>query len=107
MHRNAKMTPAGRKLLVQRVLAQGWTVHAAAHAAGVSRRTDSKWLTRYRTSSVAALEDRSSALQRQARRTPAATTAAIVALCDERLTAWTIAQRLQMPRSTVAGVLAR
>ena len=90
MHRNAKMTPAARKLLVQRVLAQGWT----AHAAGVSRRTSSKWLTRYRTSGVAALEDRSSALQRQARRTPAATTAAIVALRDERLTAWTIVQQL-------------
>ena len=33
--------------------------------------------------------------------------AAIVALRDERLTAWAIACRLQAPRSTVAAVLAR
>lgn len=44
---------------------------------------------------------------RQPRRTPPALVDAIVAARHERLTAWAIAVRLQVPRSTVAAILAR
>ena len=43
----------------------------------------------------------------QPQRTSPSTTAAIIALRYQRLSAWAIAQRLQVPRSTVALVLAR
>jgi len=96
-----------RRLLVERVQAQQWTVEAAAHAAGVSRRTGYKWLGRYRREGLPGLEDRSSCPHRQPRRTSAGQVAAIRAARHERLTAWAIAVRLQIPRSTVAAILAR
>jgi hypothetical protein len=37
MHARAKLTPFGRLLLVDRVLAQGWSAAHAADALGVSR----------------------------------------------------------------------
>jgi len=39
-HKHARLTPKGRVLLVKRVLEEGWTMAAAAQAAGVSRRTE-------------------------------------------------------------------
>ena len=107
LHRNAKTTPHMRALLVQRVRQDHWSVATAAEAAGVARRTAYKWLTRHRTGGVAALEDRSSAPHRQPRRTAPEVVAAILAVRYERATAWAIAVRLQVPRSTVAAVLAR
>ena len=45
VHKNARLTVAGRGLLVERV-SEGWTVQRAAAAAGISRRTAHKWLER-------------------------------------------------------------
>lgn len=107
LHRNAKTTPHMRALLVDRIESRGWRPEVAARAAGVSRRTAYKWLRRHRQGGVAALEDGSSRPQRQPRRTSADRIAAIIAARYERQTAWAIAVRLQIPRSTVAVVLAR
>jgi transposase InsO family protein len=107
IHRNAKTTPLMRALIVHRVQSQHWRVTEAAAAAGVTRRTAAKWLGRYRTGGASALEDRSSRPVRSPRRTSAAQVAAITTLRYQRLTAWAIAVRLQVPRSTVARVLAR
>ena len=38
LHRNARTCPQSRRLLVERVLEQGWSLAAAAEAAGVSVR---------------------------------------------------------------------
>jgi transposase InsO family protein len=107
IHRNAKTTPLMRALIVHRVRAEHWRVTEAAAAAGVTRRTAAKWLARFQAGGAPALEDRSSRPEHSPRRTSAACVAAIMALRYERLTAWTIAIRLQVPRSTVARVLAR
>jgi leucine-zipper of insertion element IS481 len=107
LHRNAKTTPHMRALLVHRVRTLHWPVTTAAEAAGVARRTAYKWLARHRQGGVSALDDRSSRPHRQPRRTPAAIIGAIVTARHERLTAWAIAVRLQIPRSTVAAILAR
>lgn len=63
MHPNARLTPHGRALLADRIRA-GWTIAAAARAAGVSRQTGSKWWRRARLGELA---DRRSAVRRQAR----------------------------------------
>ena len=107
LHRNAKTTPHMRALLVHRIHALQWSVAAAATAAGIAIRTAYKWLARYRQGGLAALHDRSSAPHRQPQRTPATVVEAIVAARHQRLTAWMIAVRLQVPRSTVAAILAR
>jgi transposase-like protein len=61
IHRNAKLHPSGRLLMCLRVIEQGWSLTEAAEAAGVSERTCSKWLSRYRSEGQAGLLDRSSA----------------------------------------------
>ena len=105
IHRNAKTTPSMRALIVERVQRDQWRVTEAAAAAGVTRRTAAKWLARHRAGGRAALEDRSSRPHRSPRRTTDAQVTAILALRHERLPAWVIAGRLQVPRSTVARVL--
>ena len=96
-----------RALLVHRIRTEQWPVVAAAAAAGIARRTAFKWLARHRQAGVAALADRSSTPHRQPRRTATAVIDAVVAARHQRLTAWAIAVRLQVPRSTVAAILAR
>jgi len=44
LHRTAKLTPFGRRLLVDRVLIEGWPAAMAAEMLGVSRATAYKWL---------------------------------------------------------------
>lgn len=59
-HKHARLTPAGRALLVHRVLEQGWTMIAAAEAVGVSCRTGYKWLARFKAEGARGLQERSS-----------------------------------------------
>ena len=59
LHRTAKLTPFGRRLLVDRILVEGWAPAIAAETVGVSRATAYKWLRRYRAEGLARLEDRS------------------------------------------------
>ncbi len=59
LHRTAKLTPFGRRLLVDRILIEGWPPATAAEMLGVSRATAYKWLRRYRAEGPAGLEDRS------------------------------------------------
>lgn len=107
LHPNAKTTPHMRALLVHRVRTLHWSVAAAAAAAGIAVRTAYKWLARHRLGGSIALLDRSSAPHQCPHRTSATVISAIVAARQERLTAWAIAVRLQVPRSTVAAILAR
>ncbi len=59
-HPRAKLTPFGRRLLVERVEVLGWTPAEAANSLGVTRPTVYKWLKRFREEGPAGLEDRSS-----------------------------------------------
>jgi transposase InsO family protein len=106
LHKNARLTEAGRALLVDRIKS-GWPVKAAAGAAGVSRRTAHKWLGRDRCGGERRLRDRSSAPRRSARRTPAERIGEIERLRRERLSGPAIARALGMARSTVGAILRR
>ncbi|HUK98527.1 MAG TPA: IS481 family transposase [Gaiellaceae bacterium] len=107
LHRNAALSWNGRRLLAERVVVEGWTIAAAAEAAGVSRRCARKWIGRYRAAGEAGLVDRSSAPHRVANRTPVERVAVIVALRRLRMTAAEIAELVAMPLSTVSVVLRR
>jgi transposase InsO family protein len=106
LHGNAALSWSGRRELARRVVDQGWTLAAAAEAAGVSVRCASKWVTRYRGGDRQLL-DRSSAPRRVANRTDPERVAVIVKLRRLRMTAAEIAETLTMPLSTVSGVLTR
>jgi transposase InsO family protein len=107
LHGNAALTWQGRRRLAERVVVEGWTLAAAAEAAGVSVRCARKWVGRYRAAGVSGLADRSSAPRRVANRTAPDRVAVIVALRRLRMTAAEIAETLTMPLSTVSAVLKR
>jgi transposase InsO family protein len=107
LHGNARLSVKGRELLVDRILVAGWSVSAAAEAAGVSDRTARKWLARYRVEGPAGLLDRSSAPAVVANRTDERRIEAIAALRRLRFTGAEIAELLGMALSTVSGILTR
>src|SRR6266540_1657099 len=107
LHGNAALSWSGRRRLAERVVGEGWTLAAAAQAAGVSVRCARKWVGRYRLEGERGLFDRSSAPRRVANRTPVERVAAILALRWLRMTAAEIAETLAMPLSTVSAVLTR
>jgi transposase InsO family protein len=107
LHRNAALSWRGRRQLAKRVVDEGWTLKAAAEAAGVSVRCCRKWVGRYRLEGEAGLLDRSSAPRRVANRTASERVEAIAALRGLRMTAAEIADTLEMALSTVSGILRR
>ncbi len=108
LHRTAKLTPAGRQLLIRRILVEGWPPATAAEMVGVSRATAYKWLRRYRTEGLAGLEDRSSRPRRRPRALPEREVRRIL-LARRRLRVGPhrLGPLLGHPRSTVYGVLRR
>jgi transposase InsO family protein len=107
LHRNARTCPNSRRLIAERVLVEGWTLTAAAEAAGVSVPTARKWVRRFRDEGEAGLGDRSSAPKRIPHRTPPERERAILSLRALRLTGEQIAAALGMAPSTVSLVLKR
>jgi len=107
LHRRAKTCPRSRLLLCRRVEQEGWSITEAAEAAGVSDRTASKWLARYRSEGEPGLEDRSSAAGAQPSRTPEDRVEVIASLRRLRFTGEEIASSLGMALSTVSGILTR
>ncbi len=105
VHANAPLGPKGRGFMVLRVLDEGWSLAAAAEAAGVSERTCQKWVGRYRAAGWPGLVDRSSAPHRVANRTDGRRVEAITALRRLRMTGAEIAECLGMALSTVSGIL--
>jgi transposase InsO family protein/transposase len=105
LHANAKLSPNGRRLLIDRLETDGWDIRQAAEAAGISVRTARKWLARWRAEGEAGLVDRSSAPKTVANKTDEARIACIAALRRLRMTGPEIAETLQMALSTVSGIL--
>src|SRR4051794_32474099 len=100
-HANARLCPIGRRLLVDRIERDGWSVRAAAESAGISERTARKWPARFRAKGPAGLLDRSSAPRTVANRTDERTVAAICALRRLRFSGPELAELLELPSSTV------
>ena len=108
VHRNARLTPAGRRILVERIEVEGWPVAVAAESMGVSRETAYRWLRRWRSEGAAGLEDRASRPRRSPNRTPLEVEDRICTLrTQHRWGPHRIAFALGMPRSTVERVLRR
>jgi transposase InsO family protein len=107
MHANARLSLKGRELLVDRVKDAGWSLSAAAEAAGISDRTARKWIARHRAEGPQGLLDRSSAPAFVANRTEEHRVEVIAALRRLRMTGAEIAECLEMALSTVSGILTR
>jgi len=106
-HKHAGLTPRGRALLVSRVLEEGWTLRSAAEAAGISVRTASKWLARYREQGPAGLMDRSSRPRRSPRALAGEEIERLRALRQRRWPLWRIAQEAGRGLATVSRCMAK
>jgi len=107
LHANAALSLRQRERMVRRVVEQGWSLTKAAAAAEVSERTCSKWVARYRAEGEPGLLDRSSAPVLVANRTDERTVALLAALRRLRFTAPELADLLDLPLSTISGILKR
>ena len=107
LHANAALSLNGRRRMVRQVVEDGRSLAEAAEAAGVSDRTCSKWVRRYRAQGDAGLRDRSSAPHRVANRTDKETVALLAALRRLRFTSPELAELLGLPLSTISAVLKR
>jgi transposase InsO family protein len=105
-HKNARLTPHCRALLVQRVMSGRARAQVACEL-GVSMKTVAKWLQRYQAEGSDGLADRSSRPRHRPTATAEALQVAVVALRRQRLTMLAIAQQLGLSRATVARILVR
>ncbi len=106
-HPNARLNVHGRLLLARRI-ESGWTVSAAAAAAGVSRQTAGKWFRRYLESGPDGLADASSRPHRirpgvPQRRCRRILKARMLLKRGPHFLAW----RLNIARSTIYAILRR
>ena len=104
----AHLTVFGRRLLVQRVVEQGWPVAHAAKAQGVSRQCAHRWINRWKAAGEAGLVDRSSRPHHSPRRTGVEVEARIIAVRsrERRGQDW-LGPELGIPARTVSRVLRR
>jgi len=105
VHKNARLTIEGRKLLVERIALIGLT--AAAEAAGVSLCTARKWLRRFEGGGAEALGDRSSRPRRVRSSIDEALVRSIEQLRRLRMPMRRIAELVCRSVSTVSRLLAR
>lgn len=106
IHRNARLTPRGRALIVARWQA-GESPGAIASATGVSPATVCKWLRRFKAEGPAGLSDRSSRPHRLQTRITPQQLEQVQTLRAERLPYWRIASLISIPRSSVARAAKR
>ena len=107
VHKNARLTPAGREIMVRRVVEGGQTPKALSAAVGVCPRTVQKWVKRFRAEGLAGLRDRSSRPRHLRRPTPSETVARIEALRRQRWTGAQIARDTGVSTATVSRILRR
>src|ERR1700740_1182122 len=104
IHKNARLTPQGRLLLVRRVDKLDWRMPAAAATPGISQRQGYRWLARYRMDGAVALCDRSSAPGCCKHRVDAERITEITALRRHGMSGPAIARQPGTPVSTVGAV---
>jgi transposase InsO family protein len=107
-HRNARLTPHGRLLLVHRVREQGMPVAHVARAMGISRQCAHRWVARFDAEGDAGLLDRSSRPHRIPNRTSLEVESRVLAARIEhrRGQDW-LGPELGVPARTVSRILRR
>jgi len=106
MHKNARLTPKGRELMLARLEA-GQHPTDVAQAMGVSLTTVKKWRRRHREEGLAGLQDRSSRPRRCRSQLPAKVVERVVALRRKRRTGRYIARQLRLSSASVSRILRR
>lgn len=106
-HKHARLTRAGRALLIERVLQENWTMSQACGAAGVSPRTGYKWLARFRAEGPDGLLERSSRPHRSPLACPCEQIQQFEQQRRQRQPLWRIAREAGRSLATVARYMGR
>jgi transposase InsO family protein len=107
-HRNARLTPRGRQLLVERIRNQGMPVAHVAAAMGISRQCAHRWVRRFDEEGLVGLMDRSSRPHHSPRSTSARRTAKVLtARQRHRCGPAQLARLTGVPERTVSRILRR
>jgi transposase InsO family protein len=106
IHKNARLTPHGRALIVRQVMS-GQAPQAVAVTVGVCPRTIRKWVIRYRLEGLSGLQDRSSRPRRLRQPTPQAIVAQVETLRRQRWTGQQISLAVGVSPATVSRILKR
>ena len=106
-HKNARLTPKGREVMVGAVVDGGLTNAEAARRYNTTPKTVAKWVGRFRADGVDGLRDRSSRPLSSPGQTAPATCAAVEALRRQRCTGKQIAAELGLSPATVSRILRR
>lgn len=107
VHKNARLTPKGRRQLVRDVAQRGMRLASAARSHQVSPATAAKWVRRWRERGESGLLDVSSRPHRLRAPTPERVIRRIIALRRTRMTMGRIAEHVKVSRATVSRVLAK
>jgi transposase InsO family protein len=106
-HANARLTPAGRLLIVHRAQA-GWKRAHIAAAMGVSRKCVTTWIARFLAEGEAGLQDRSSRPHSSPSRTSPEREETVLRIrAEERVGRDEVADRSGVAARTVSRILAR
>jgi transposase InsO family protein len=106
-HRNARLTPNGRRIIIERVLAGRPIAHVAKEM-GISRTCAHRWVSRYRDHGWDGLQDRSSRPKSCPHATPATVVADVLAQrVEHREGPADLALRCGTSARTVSRILAR
>ena len=106
-HSKSRLAPAGRLILVQRVLS-GRPISHVAKEMGISRQCAHRWVSRFRRLGTAGLVDRSSQHHSHPAATPPAVAAELLELRQrERLGRDELARRFGVSPSTASRIIAR
>src|SRR4051794_25076248 len=102
-HQNARLTVQSRAELIRRIEAGG-SLRKVAEGFGISAKTASKWVRRYREHGIAGLTDRSSRPRRVRQPTSPEKIRLVEALRRDRWTGWRIAIETGLSRATVSRI---
>lgn len=107
VHRNARLTVEGRRILVERIVSGRPVAHVVKEM-GVSRQCGHRWLRRFEEHGLAGLEDRSSRPHSSPRATAPETVAALLeARAAERMGRDELARRFAVSPATASRAVAR
>jgi transposase InsO family protein len=104
-HKNARLTPKGREVMVRAVVDNKLSTVAAARQFNTTPKTVRKWVERFRTDGMHGLRDRSSRPLSSPSQTPLATRDAVEVLRRQRHTQQHIAETLGLSPATVSRIL--
>jgi len=106
-HRNARLTPHGRRLIVERVQ-QGQPVAHVAKAMGVSRQCAHRWINRFNEAGDEGLQDRSSRPHHSPNQTaPEVEERVLAARREHRCGPDQLTHELGVPARTITRILRR